>query len=35
MASTQPNDLERLLGLYRENLLTEREFQILKERILI
>lgn len=29
------NDLERLLGLYRENLLTEREFQILKERILI
>jgi DNA-binding response OmpR family regulator len=30
-----PSDLERLLGLYRENLLTEREFQILKERILI
>jgi CheY-like chemotaxis protein len=30
-----PNDLERLLGLYRENLLTEREFQILKDRILI
>lgn len=29
------SDLERLLGLYRENLLTEREFQILKERILI
>jgi DNA-binding response OmpR family regulator len=29
------NVLERLLGLYRENLLTEREFQILKERILI
>jgi CheY-like chemotaxis protein len=29
------NDLERLLGLYRENLLTEKEFQILKERILI
>lgn len=28
-------DLERLLGLYRENLLTDREFQILKERILI
>jgi DNA-binding response OmpR family regulator len=28
-------DLERLLGLYREKLLTEREFQILKERILI
>lgn len=31
----QQSDLERLLGLYRENLLTEREFQILKERILI
>jgi DNA-binding response OmpR family regulator len=30
-----PSDLERLLGLYRENLLTEKEFQILKERILI
>ncbi len=29
------NDLERLLGLYRENLLTEKEFQILKERMLI
>lgn len=29
------SDLERLLGLYRENLLTEREFQILKDRILI
>jgi CheY-like chemotaxis protein len=29
------NDLERLLGLYRENLLTAREFQILKDRILI
>jgi len=28
-------DLERLLGLYRDNLLTEKEFQILKERILI
>jgi len=28
-------DLERLLGLYKENLLTEREFQILKQRILI
>jgi DNA-binding response OmpR family regulator len=28
-------DLERLLGLYREKLLTDREFQILKERILI
>lgn len=35
IASTHPSDLERLLGLYRENLLTEREFQILKERILI
>lgn len=35
MASTHPSDLERLLGLYRENLLTEREFQILKDRILI
>jgi DNA-binding response OmpR family regulator len=31
----QSSDLERLLGLYRENLLTEKEFQILKERILI
>jgi|UniRef100_A0A7C3UW74 DNA-binding response OmpR family regulator len=31
----QQSDLERLLGLYRENLLTEKEFQILKERILI
>jgi hypothetical protein len=31
----QPSDLERLLGLYRENRLTEKEFQILKERILI
>jgi DNA-binding NtrC family response regulator len=31
----QQSDLDRLLGLYRENLLTEREFQILKERILI
>jgi DNA-binding NtrC family response regulator len=30
-----PSDLERLLGLYRENRLTEKEFQILKERILI
>ena len=30
-----PSDLDRLLGLYRENLLTEREFQILKDRILI
>jgi len=30
-----PSDLERLLGLYRENLLTEKEFQILKERMLI
>lgn len=30
-----PSDLARLLGLYRENLLTEKEFQILKERILI
>jgi len=29
------SDLDRLLGLYRENLLTEKEFQILKERILI
>lgn len=29
------SDLERLLGLYRDNLLTEKEFQILKERILI
>jgi DNA-binding response OmpR family regulator len=29
------SDLERLLGLYREKLLTEQEFQILKERILI
>jgi len=28
-------DLERLLGLYKENLLTEREFHILKQRILI
>lgn len=35
MSTTQPSDLDRLLGLYRENLLTEREFQILKERILI
>jgi CheY-like chemotaxis protein len=35
MASAHPSDLERLLGLYRDNLLTEREFQILKERILI
>lgn len=33
--SPHESDLERLLGLYRENLLTEREFQILKERILI
>jgi CheY-like chemotaxis protein len=31
----QSGDLERLLGLYRDNLLTEKEFQILKERILI
>jgi DNA-binding NarL/FixJ family response regulator len=31
----QQNDLERLVSLYREKLLTEREFQILKERILI
>jgi DNA-binding NtrC family response regulator len=30
-----PSDMERLLGLYRENLLTDKEFQILKERILI
>jgi|UniRef100_A0A7V6DQL4 DNA-binding response OmpR family regulator len=29
------HDLERLLSLYREKLLTEQEFQILKERILI
>ncbi len=29
------SDLERLRGLYRDNLLTEKEFQILKERILI
>jgi hypothetical protein len=29
------NDLERLLSLYRDKLLTEQEFQILKERILI
>jgi DNA-binding response OmpR family regulator len=28
-------DLDRLLGLYKENLLTEREFQILKQRLLI
>lgn len=35
VAPPQPSDLERLLGLYRENLLTEKEFQILKERILI
>jgi CheY-like chemotaxis protein len=31
----QASDLERLLGLYRENRLTDKEFQILKERILI
>lgn len=31
----QQADLERLLGLYKENLLTEREFHILKQRILI
>jgi CheY-like chemotaxis protein len=35
MAPPLTSDLERLLGLYRENLLTEREFQILKDRILI
>lgn len=35
MATNHPSDLDRLLGLYRDNLLTEREFQILKERILI
>jgi CheY-like chemotaxis protein len=35
MASPHQSDLERLLGLYQENLLTEKEFQILKERILI
>ncbi|MGQ9689331.1 MAG: response regulator [Desulfobaccales bacterium] len=29
------SDLERLLGLYQDNLLTEKEFQILKERLLI
>lgn len=28
-------DLERLLGLYRENLLTEKEFQILRDRLLV
>ena len=33
--SAHQADLERLLGLYKENLLTEREFQILKQRILI
>jgi DNA-binding NtrC family response regulator len=30
-----PGDLERLLGLYKDNLITEREFQILKQRLLI
>jgi DNA-binding NarL/FixJ family response regulator len=35
MNPPQQNDLERLLSLYRDKLLTEREFQILKERILI
>jgi len=33
--SAHPGDLERLLGLYKDNLLTEREFQILKQRLLI
>lgn len=28
-------DLERLLGLYRENLLTEKEFQILRQRLYV
>lgn len=32
---SQQADLERWLRLYKENLLTEREFQTLKERILI
>jgi len=32
---TPQADLERLLGLYRENLLTEKEFQILKQRLLV
>ncbi len=35
MEPTHYADLERLLGLYKENLLTEREFHILKQRILI
>lgn len=30
-----PADLKRLLGLYRVNLLTEKEFQILRDRLLV